>query len=258
MTLNTSELPTGELTQEQPPKAAARKRISKKVVTVSHIEAAPATEEVSLSKPDTTPVTIEVLDAVSSGQPENTQTHKKPRHKRQRNKKQHPQQHAEPQAEAPTPVQASTFNLEVLVQTAQAHNNNDDLCWKVQAIYQSDKVHLHLVRKELTEVQLEQFEDNRVTDAVMRGSRPPSADEHWKKLYRDEMKALQVSLRGHNVWISDTLPERKHTLLWGEKTTRAAQVDKDSQEFFLKRETKKQGRNEQWRKKPPKNTSKFG
>lgn len=257
MTLNTSELPTGELPIDQPPKAPARKRISKKVIPVLP-EAPLAAETTPVSTPDSEPVIIEATASVPTGQSENTQSHKKNRHKRQRNKKPNAPQYSEAQTAPPTPTQSSTLDINIVIRAALEHNNNPDLCWKVQAIYQCDKVHLHLVRKELSESQLEQFEDNRVTDAVMRGSRPPSADEHWKRLYRDEMKALQVALKGHTVWIADTLPERKHTLLWGEKTNRTNQVDKDSQEFFLKRETKKVGRNDQWRKKSPKNTSKFG
>lgn len=222
-----------------------KKRTRRKVVAVESGEVtvteknteAAVIETVNVKSVEIFPETVPVI-----GEPKTT------KHSRNNHRKRHQprSENTTAQPTSATPEQPRPEKLrppiewDRIIKHAQAHNENVEMFWHVKAIYETDKPYLHLVKKELTDLQLEVFEDNRVTEAVMRGAKPPSADEHWRKVYRDEMKTLQKILQGLNVWISDVIPDRKHILHWGEKINQKNSVDKDSQEFFLKRNPKKQ------------------
>lgn len=273
MTNTILEIAQGDLSTSagSSPEVIVKKRTRRKVA-VKEIDVVASTPPTDAIAPLVTQVTSVVSepaaspagDAVESAPSKQVhhQNPRNPRHQqRQHNNKNNPHRQAAQNNSSPAAPQNSRstpIDWPAMASIAQEHNDNIAMFWKVLAIYETDKAYLHLVKKDLIDTQLEIFEDDRVTEAVMRGARPPSIEEHWRKVYRDEMKALQGALKGVNAWISDTVPEKKHTLHWGEKIARSNNVDKDSQEFYLKKEQKKPKRQEQWRNKSAKGSARFG
>lgn len=127
---------------------------------------------------------------------------------------------------------------DTLVELAGEYNRRPGACWEVCRIFDADRVYFQLQRKNLNEAQIETFEDDRVTGPVMRGERPPTTDEYWRRLYRDEVKSIQAVMPIRDVWMAETPPEKKASLRWGPPVPKQQPVDRDSQEFFLQKQQK--------------------
>jgi hypothetical protein len=126
----------------------------------------------------------------------------------------------------------------LLIEAITSYNERPSSCWEVCRIFETDRVYLQLQRKDLSEIQIEIFEDDRVTGPVMRGERPPTVDDYWRRLYREEVKVIQSLLPVKDVWMAETPPEKKSSLRWGPAVPRPLPVDRDSQEFFLQKQQK--------------------
>ena len=118
----------------------------------------------------------------------------------------------------------------------------NEFFWTVKAIFNTNnKYYVYVEHKKLTDEQIDVFEDSRINDSVMRGSKILGKDEYWKVLYRKELKFFQDIFGSSSSWVYDSLPDKKYKsiLLWGALPVKQTQVDPDSQNYFLQRHSKK-------------------
>jgi hypothetical protein len=124
----------------------------------------------------------------------------------------------------------------IVISKAENHNLKEHTSWEVYRIFETNRVYLQLRRKDLNEKQIEIFEDARVTASVMNGERIPTEDEHWRRLYRDEVKTIQAAISISEIGLTERPPEKKSLLRWGPPVSKQQLIDKDSQAFFLQKQ----------------------
>lgn len=137
---------------------------------------------------------------------------------------------------------SSSISLDIseLTERIERYNNSDMYFWKVQAVFDNQgKYYVLVSHKDLKEHQIDIFEDERIEEAAMRGAKIPSPDEHWKLLYKRELKHIQALFPTNN-WVSEAPPDKKYNpkLLWGTYAPKKIVHDNDSQLFFINKNKK--------------------
>lgn len=145
-----------------------------------------------------------------------------------------------PTADVKTERITSKLEIDSFLDKINEHNSNETVFWKIQAVFDvGNKYHVLVSHKDLNENQTDVFEDERIEESAMRGHKIPSVADHWKLLYKRELKIIQ-SIFTVNSWISEFEPDknRERKLIWGIVSTQNVQCDNDSQIFFLQRSIK--------------------